>query len=81
MYNMDEFYEFHGISRAHFAKLIGIAYPTLMKYEAGGAVREDIKLRIEIGMQIMEDYALRYHDHRWRRRLNRPSSFCATYKF
>lgn len=61
MYNMDEFYEFHGINRAHFAKMLGITYASLMHYESGIGVSDKTKLKIEIGMQIMEDYALRYH--------------------
>lgn len=61
MYNMSEFYEFHGINRRHFAKMVGVAYATLMRYESGERVSNETKLRIEIGVQIMEDCALRYH--------------------
>ena len=58
--NLKEFYEFHGLSRLHFAKLIGIDYRTLMRYESGLEVTKENKLRIEIGMDIIEDWAIRY---------------------
>ena len=61
MYNMSEFYEFHGLSRSHFAKMVGVTYYTLMQYESGVRVSKEAKRRIEAGMQIMEDCALRYY--------------------
>lgn len=58
--NLKEFYNFHGLSRVHFAKLVGIDYKSLMRYESGIEVKKETKLRIEIGMEIIEDWAIRY---------------------
>ena len=62
MCNMNEFYEFHRINRRDFATMVHVPYASLMKYESGRRVSEETRLRIEIGMQIMEDYAIRFHD-------------------
>lgn len=61
--NMQEFYDFHGISRLTFSKMIGIPYQALMHYEIGHHIKKEYRIRIEIGVQIMEDYAIRYDRH------------------
>lgn len=61
--NMKEFYDFHRISRTHFAQLAKVAYSSLMKYELGEPVRYETKLRIEVAMQVIEDYKIFYNQY------------------
>jgi DNA-binding XRE family transcriptional regulator len=58
--DMQEFYDFHGITRTQFAALIGVSANSLHHYEHGYKVSEETKLRVEIGIDIMEGYKLIY---------------------
>lgn len=58
--NLQEFYDFHKITRVRFAQLCHVTYESLMAYESGQEVEQETRLRIEIGMQIIEDYALTF---------------------
>lgn len=58
--NLQEFYDFHKLGRMHFANLCHVDYASLMTYESGREVGEKTRLKIEIGMQIIEDYALTF---------------------
>ena len=61
--NLRDFYKFHGLSRVKFANLVGISYKTLMSYESGADVTNETKLRIEIGMEIIEEWGIQYITH------------------
>ena len=66
--DMQEFYKFHGITRRQFAKMVGVNPTSLMHFEAGHDVSFEARLRIEIGIEIMEDCKIIYQDnpkHLW----------------
>lgn len=60
--NMQEFYDFHGISRSQFAGMIGVRVSTLYHYELGHKISDEAMIRVGIGIDIMEDLKLRYSD-------------------
>jgi DNA-binding XRE family transcriptional regulator len=60
--DMQEFYQFHGISRSQFASMIGVSTTTLHHYEIGNKICETSKLRIEIGINVIEDLKIIYPD-------------------
>lgn len=61
--DMKEFYKFHKITRGQFAKMIGVKPVSLCHFEAGHNVGFETKLRIEIGVEIMEDCKIIYQDN------------------
>ena len=60
--DMLEFYKFHGITRSRFAHMIGVNPATLKHFEIGHDIGFESKLRIEIGIEILEDLKIIYHD-------------------
>ena len=57
---MKEFYEDHGLSESRFASLIEVAPQSLRKYACGTLVDETVNRKIEIGIQVVEDYGMRF---------------------
>lgn len=55
---MKEFYEFHRLNDCHLAQLAGVSRNTIKKYWDKTLEEGERKLRVEIAIQIIEDYKL-----------------------
>lgn len=58
------FYKFHWITRSRFAHMVGVNPATLKHFEIGHNIGFESKLRIEIGIEILEDLKIIYHDRK-----------------
>jgi DNA-binding XRE family transcriptional regulator len=54
----NEFYEFHNLNDCHLAQLTGVARQTIESYWKNGCSKKEPKLKLEIAIQIIEDYKL-----------------------
>lgn len=56
--SMDEFYKDHKISMNRFTKLIGVTPESVTKYANGSLDDRETKLKIEIAIQVIEDFGM-----------------------
>lgn len=57
---VNSFCKFHNISRRHLIELAGVSNTALIHYENGTLRNWKLKTRIEIAMQVIDDFKLIY---------------------